>query len=356
MHGAQKPGRHLTLPCRGGPQPKRILRRLPETSALRHAILAPARLKLGSAAMRLREIQGILADAIEALTFRVVQEPTAAGVPGGKVLGLRRIASGLGKLTELPAIADPARRALAHPYFQHPEGQFHVDFGAAQNFENTITPVRQQAIMLKAMVDATVEPEQALSITVRVPSVSTLDDLEEVISDLATVLKQALLPHYEMGAFRLAGFDTGSMWIDIALDTKEALALILAVAAVALRLLKYKAELRAKEDEAKASLPAEQVKMMVDVFGELLKAKRIEWSGEIAPGNATPEDKTRLLVAVDTLTDLSAAGAEVVPALSAPREVKENYLAVVKAFEPAKHAPPQLSSAPPKTTETLDDK
>jgi len=85
---------------------------------------------------------------------------------------------------------------------------------------------------------------------------------------------------------------------------------------------------------------------MTQVCVELLKAKRIEWSAEIAPRNATPEDKLRLLAAVDTMTDLTAAGAKVVPALSAPSEVKDNYVAVVKAFEPPKHEPPQLSSGP----------
>jgi hypothetical protein len=143
------------------------------------------------------------------------------------------------------------------------------------------------------------------------------------------------------------------MWINIVLDTKESMAVILGLFSYAIAYLKHRQAINSSYAKT-PNLSGAEVEQLKAAAAILVKAKREELLAEITPRDAEPEYRNRLSVAADRMCELTERGARVLPALSAPPEIKQDFLKIVQQIH-AKPVPKQLPTGPEPETEPAAD-
>jgi hypothetical protein len=189
----------------------------------------------------------------------------------------------------------------------------------------------------------------------RLPDIASLGDLQEITKELDLILNQTLLQHYGFGNYRLSGFDTGSMWINITLDTPEALGLILTVYGAAKLWLRKKADTAKQLESTNAALPESDRQTMAKLLQQMLDHERVKMAESVAPKGASPEDIQRLRHALERLAALEEQGAEIVPSLQAPEAVREIYVQINKGVLPPQPLVRQLGAGSSETAEPEDE-
>jgi len=226
-------------------------------------------------------------------------------------------------------------------------------FIIASNDYNTISSIvekiNEAAKSFKATLDRILSEENENSVNFKLPKYSSIDELIEFFNDLKPILS---VFQYQGVKAEFQGFDTGSEWIQFLLNGTYICAPLLYIMADKSLILrnkklegdKYKAEIEKLKSE-KLSIDIKNVSEIINKIDEIqlkerteLKEKLIEQiiveSGvSLSKNNNRNEFKTRIGLALDKLGGLIEKGMKIVPAISAPSEIKELSLSLDKQID-----------------------
>ena len=302
--------------------------------------------------MRLREVQAILLRQLPGLRgLSVVPQPNNQY----RVEGLNAFRVAISELSKIVALATEVAPLAQHPLVMSTaQDVILTDPSAGSNLQQLGARLDEFAGRLMMSLSAALPKEEPLSVSFRLPDVASLSDLTRDVGEVEDVFTQALAPT-GFGGSRVLGFDTGSMWISIGLETKEALGLIAALTTTAIAYLKFRRQTGETQVAAKkTSTDPTELVVIERMFERMIAERRTEAITAIAPKRLGPEDRARLGVAVDKMADLLNRGAEVIPALNAPTDVQASYEAAKALVGSVEVAPAQLGQgevAPPPGTE-----
>jgi hypothetical protein len=168
------------------------------------------------------------------------------------------------------------------------------------------------------------------SISIRLPDG---DDLSQIASDLKliqTSLSQVILAPEIGGTLRVQTWLPGSLWIEIILGTKAAVAAVGSIVWAALYLQRKKLENERVSEQTRTleigndyleKLAQAQARMIDHVLAS--EARAIE--AEYFSGEENPERLQRIKYAIQTWGEMFERGAEVRPALNSPTDEKVQF-------------------------------
>ena len=207
-----------------------------------------------------------------------------------------------------------------------------------KNSYNAYNSILQSIVLkLDAVIDAvsmTIKNQEKNSISIKLPPFTDLKSVGNFIEDVDKIFK-SVLPDKKPSEIKLSTFDTGSNWIEIVVNSAESVVIIgefikitteLAKSIMSFRGTTKKLECSTTvEDEAKQivlqsmkNLEVEQSKISVEKFLE---------NGTLNKEDLTNinEYRNELSKQILIMADYLIKGAEVKPALNAPKEQKEEF-------------------------------
>lgn len=308
--------------------------------------------------MRLREMQLLLQDGVFLInTVTTTPQPHSRTQLGN----LRAVRLGIEYLRRVPPLAGDIAPLLNSPFIANsPEDVLLLDVETGTSIVSQLQLLNAVAARMQNFLNAALPVEPETSVSFRVPETESVADLASIVHQLSDVFAQTLQPVEKYGSFRLLGFDTGSMWINIVLDTPEALVMILSLVGAAGWFHNAKKRNQEQEAEARRHAEREQAKMVEELFEKMLASKRAEAIDRLVPG-AENEDRSRVGAALDKYVKIIERGGQITPALGAPVEVRRAYEEERKLMNAA--GPPKLlllasnedSDEPVPEAETTDD-
>lgn len=295
--------------------------------------------------MRLREVQTILLKHLPPLaSVEMTPEQIAPGQVGMRVRGLAELRRAVVALAKVTALDAEIGRVGDHALVGGSVGDsLYVDAGTAEGLGVLLRRAHDIGTRLLVALRAALPQEEPLSVAFRLPNVTGLSDLTCAAKEIEDVFAQTLAVGGH-GSARVIGFDTGSMHIEIGLDTAEALALISAMVTMATLYFRNRAKILEQREAARKHSAAADWPVVERTFQTMISVAREESVTGAAPAQASPEERARLGAAIEKMADLMEHGADVVPALNAPPEIRKKYETARGLLSTRSQAAPQLGA------------
>lgn len=303
--------------------------------------------------MRLAEMQRIVSGARERLVVRFSKEvhsPQHRAMENSK----GELIQALREVREVHALTSHADALLADPVLTRTGDPVVVSHEEATRFAQTVGKLRERADIVLAVIAPALSPKADLGVSVRLPQHRTFADLAATLADLQFVFEEATLAHYPGARVTVSGFDTGTMWINIAMDTPEAITLIATVLALASAYLFRRRDVRHRGERILREVPdADEREKARQILESSLPAYKKKLASRLSAGDASTQLTDE--EAIDRLTRLLEGGGDVVLALErAPAQAKRSgevarrileELRRIEGLTPPEAGPPQLESS-----------
>lgn len=225
-------------------------------------------------------------------------------------------------------------------------------------FDNLVLVIDEKCQAVLDVIDQTIPKQSVESISVKLPPVKNLKDLEKYTKALDRCLNPLMDHQYiKGGKAEIKNVDPGSIWLDILVGVPIAIEYIGAIVSTAIKLQHdyyegqiLKQQLRKHVAEADAAEAAEEsLKKTMNLLYEANAkgvAAQLKLNGEV-----TPEYLSKIVLSIETLTELVYRGAEVHPAIGAKEEVKELF---PKKYPKLSHSK-KIESLPEGETESVSE-
>lgn len=194
-----------------------------------------------------------------------------------------------------------------------------------------IAYIKEGLIHLTALLDEVIETQKPETISIKLPKVNNLSDLEKVIKDLNQIFSQTILHKKIKGSIEIKNFDSGSLWLEIFVGCSAALQLIAGLVWSGSVIYKkmqeghifneYAKSIKIKNESIKDI--QEKQKEMLDlvvkaetenIYNNFYKEKEID-----------NEQMARLNNSLKLMADLIHRGTEIHTALSSPENVSNLF-------------------------------
>jgi hypothetical protein len=292
--------------------------------------------------MRLQEQLAIIRRALPLLGVKVEWlKPDNLLHAKGKAV----IAHALRTLGKLPYFEKEVGVLLAFHTFSVDDEEIVLDSGSHAVWQSTFPLIGVRLRLLHQSLELAVAGADQHSIAVRLPDTTSLEGISTAISDVEQILRPVLEAKGAGTTISVRGFDTGSMWVVIALGSaaalifvrnicnaaKEILAVVLEVGRSGLSLKRMGVE--AALLEAIQGQLEEKRPVMVRKLAEKIEKQEF---GEVQDN----ERIGRIGRSIDLLAKLYQKGAEIRPAIESVKEEPEGeqYPNVGKLLEKYKAA------------------
>ncbi len=276
--------------------------------------------------MRLRDIQGILRDNINALS---VEGTPLKGMapPVYQVTRGRLLHEALEAISVIPGLGAKARTLADHPAFVHPSDPLRVSEENFSQLKEKLPGFKERVHHLLETLDAALPPQHEHSISIRIPDPSDLNALVGLVGRLQKVFEQPARRAMggAAGAILFQNFDIGSQWIELIIETRETLSFVFELATFGFLVLdKRKEHRRAEEERRRLNLSDETLKKEND---DLRQALVRDWVAQLHERykNNDNEAMNASVAAVNEWSDLLEEGATVKPALNAPKQIRDTF-------------------------------
>lgn len=283
--------------------------------------------------MRLRDAQVILAITRGKLKHNYANINLPNGSPGGQLDQVETWLPAVRRLAEIPVLRRTANSILGSPLVKHASGG--VAAGPrheAEGLQNYLTHIESRASDLEGLIaDALVKPPDPQTVAVRLPELSTFEDLAKLIDELQRVFD---FPNRRLlgDGFQVRGFDTGSNWVEL----WTPLVGVLTATAWLIRICEKHATAKAEKLSAAEKLRTadaaidRHIVAVVEANERFLKealradcTDLVEGMNPDADTAVKTESITLYLDAAERLTTLMERGAAVKLALNAPQQAKD---------------------------------
>ncbi|MBP2115446.1 hypothetical protein [Paenibacillus silagei] len=213
-----------------------------------------------------------------------------------------------------------------------------VDKSAKLNLERAEQYIKKKIDSILDVAHISIPPESSESIDVKLPNFKSLKDTSKFFNDLNNILEIVVVNKDINGKVELENFESGSLWISIGLGTSAAVSIIGNIVNTALNLKSkyYETEtLKAAARSLNATADAQEllVKALDESLTNVSKVHATELLENSPINNNTPEYLSKFEHVVITFTRLIYEGAEIHPALNAPKDTKDKFPSYPKLIQ-----------------------
>lgn len=205
--------------------------------------------------------------------------------------------------------------------------EIRVDSSTFNKWRNSVFALKLVCSSFIETVQSRFQKSDDLSVSVKLPTMNNLSDLESFLHEFNTIFNQTLLEDPINSDSKIVSFENGSLWFEIFLGTQLAFSLLAGMAWSA-------AVVRKKIIEGKIfvetgitmKLKNESINDMKEaqklLLDQLVEAETNALLTHNSLVDATPDFTNRLRHSIRMLADLIDRGTEIHPSLTAPEEVK----------------------------------
>jgi hypothetical protein len=304
--------------------------------------------------MRLREMVYTLNLDLPKLQTPTKQEALpGTNVAGVQISGLDGVRSAAASLSKISALRASALEVLQQPFAKHLLDGVWMPQAEYDQLRMKLFALRDAATLLLQALLASTSQQRPNVVSVRLPHPKDLSGLEDSVKFLKIGLEHPIA--VLLGeSIEFDAFDVGTEWLDLLALTDATVSCTLGLWWAALRVQQKRAEVGKTQEEARSVALDNNHKEVVDkTFARILERAEEhiveELVGKCAPDKkGQPEVTAKVLVALGALIKLRESGGTIVPALTAPKAIREmsNEIEKVPAELPAPPAPPLLPPGP----------
>lgn len=284
--------------------------------------------------MRVREIKNLLDNYNKQIGVSVSHVPHSNRKT---VLNLQKSLDAINELSKLGFLDDDIERFkdIGSIYYSRvPEDKIEVDNHIDNQITNHIKIVKEKLRGFGILIDQSVSDQNENVISVKLPQYNSLEELEKFIKKLNNAFQNGITLEEINGHYKLQGFDTGSMWIDILVNSSAAVIFVGQLIDAAINISKRSQELLiTKANIEKLALQNEQLKLQVETSKALLDGieKGIDTITDAEIKNVTEganystESIGHIKQSVKIFAELLHEGTQFHPSLDAPSETVEAF-------------------------------
>ncbi|MCZ8541951.1 hypothetical protein [Psychrobacillus psychrodurans] len=280
--------------------------------------------------MRIREMLEILDENIDYLEVEHVISNNKY-----ELINLPKISLAINKINELGFIDNQfeiINKDLRH-VFNDRSPQIWVDTNVFEKVKNVVSQVYTLSIAVFNALNQAISEQDELSISFKLPHYNQLSEVATFIKDIDNICGQTLTGKFKANV-KFQNFDTGSEWIEIVIDNKEAFLFFGQIVSSAFKYLREhltqlkqtQSILQTIEIDEKAE---EARKLMLEALDNNVKAQaRLNAKMLMEDFNIDIKDNDyhgKLTYSISKLAELIQKGTEVHTAINAPEDSKEVY-------------------------------
>lgn len=190
--------------------------------------------------------------------------------------------------------------------------------------------VKKKCYVVLEIAAKTLSAEDSESIDVKLPEFNNLKEASRFFNDLNNALEIVVVNKYVGGKVELQGFESGSMWITIALGTPIAVKLIGQIVSAAFDMrAQYHQTEQLKAATRSLDAVGDAQKILLDALDkqvdELFRSRATDVLEHSTIEDRGSEYTGKFLHAVTTITELIYQGTQIHPSLMGPKENKESF-------------------------------
>jgi hypothetical protein len=283
--------------------------------------------------MRLREINFIIKESIKNMTLKIVGTSRSADrfTEIKSINNITKYRQSIKKLKEVKlfnTIIESIEQTIA---YKEIGDQVNVKTDDAKSFLDFNTILLNDCRRTIILIENAIEQQNEDSISIKLPQTDDLESISKYLHTISSLSSKILHNDRIKGEIKLLNFDTGTLWIDIALGSYVAYKLIASIAWTATVIKNKKLDIKIKEEEAKSlGLKNDNLTNLVKANKELIdlfierETKEIDNHFFNKDSNVENSQK-RIKEALKDITELIEKGAEIHPSLLAPEKKKELF-------------------------------
>ncbi len=272
--------------------------------------------------MRLRDIQQVLTDTIDALQI------TVNGISGSQDVEIQDTRQALEAIEALKPTAifqgEITNLLSVSLIVNNVRDTIVVPPSVGSNFFNTLTSLRGRASAFLEVLNEFIGEQDSHSIGVKLPPGLDLKQAADTIRDLDTLLQQTLLDPATNGTITLKGFDRGSEWLEIGLGSVAALTFFSQMVQFYFRVKEKGVEIEGKREVVRTIRLKNNVREgLNEALKQELETYQDQERNKLLGDNN--EQNERIKLSLDLLKTLMDKGLQIQPSFSAPEEIKLSF-------------------------------
>lgn len=278
--------------------------------------------------MRLRDMKQLLLNNIHDLSF----EHRDSGSKKTEISNFQKSIKAIDNLKELKFLAEEINQLsqMDNIYFDRSEGdRIKIDDETFQVFYKIIDKVKEKCTAALEAIDQAIPDQDSLSISVKLPNYTNMEQLSKFFTQLNKSLEQAVSNEKTKDKITVQNFDSGSLWIELLVGSVITFKFIGSITHTAALIGKkimdaqhhkeYLRSLKIKNDSLEDIQQA--LSKQLDALTEaetknLLSKEKIEYDNEYLE---------RMKYSIKTLAELINEGTEFQPSYLADKEDSKNF-------------------------------
>ena len=300
--------------------------------------------------MRIDEMRELIEQEQENLNVRVSE--IAQSSTNRKVEGHRQAVNAARALGDTKAFKVEIDQILAIREFVDAIDPIVVSKESAQLFSDRVATLRTAASAVHRGLKALTLDTAETQVVFHLPGNQDLSGLVKDLSELDKLLTQAVVNEHVAGAVRLAGFDRGSEWLLIDLDSFKAVALLVMMHKYFIWWRKQEGEIALiRESTRSLKIDNDARKQLSDALDTQLKEHEKEAVALVLKAGGIPETDhelvQRVMTSIKSLETLVKNGLEIGPVTTTPDDLKELFRGAQSFPEAQKQLEDGLGSRAP---------
>ena len=317
-----------------------------------------SRIYFGGEKIRIDEMRELIERELPNLSVTVA--PVPENSLNANVRGHRKAMNAARSLRDTKAFELEIDRALSHDVFVDAIDPIVVTQKSADEFARHVGDLHATATAvlrgLKALTLDTTETQ----VVFRMPGNQDLSGLVKDLGQLDRLLTQAVVNKYVGGAVRLAGFDRGSEWLLIDLESLKAVGVLVMMHKYLLWWREMEADIALKREQALSLRIDNNAKQQIDdAFDTQLKEREEEAVALILEAGGIPKTEHelfgRVMLSIKSLGELVKRGLDVGPVTTTPDSIREIFDGLTSFPEVQKKLADGLGMDPGETGESEDE-
>jgi hypothetical protein len=278
--------------------------------------------------MRLREIKQILDENIKELK---VDNSSDLGNAKYEIKNFHDLYVAIRKIEKLGFLQeDIAILDTMQTIFHDKSEKVIVDNNGLNKLKERVNLIRLKVdTVIKAINEALPEQDQN-SVSIKLPNYTELSQVSNFIKEIDTILNQTLVDDFK-GNIKLQNFDTGSNWIEILLENKEAVLFLGAIVGSTINFIQS-SYLHWKQTEHTIKVlntDEEARKLILKSISDSVKFQAQSHASALMKDfnidASHQEYHTNLTYSIHKLAELMSKGTEIHTALNAPEDTKQAF-------------------------------
>jgi|SRR5690554_2805617 len=277
--------------------------------------------------MRLREIRDILENIIPFLEIEAT--PRNSNPRTYQINNINKLQSSLKQLKELGLFQKQVDVLEGLSFYSFAGKSIGISEQEYRVLSKEIPELRNIAQGIVTAISQTIDKNDQNVISIKIPIPQNFDDLEKISGKLNKIFTQTLSADGIEGGITIKNFDTGSYWIDIVASSKETVAFIAGLTWAGVVVYKKFQEGRLLQEKAR------EMKISNNAIEEIVEKSKeaVNLVADIEANHLYKmffkgkdnEQVERIKMALKELAELYSKGAEIHPALNAPKEIIEKF-------------------------------